>query len=225
MPYCPQDSPCTDTLEGPHVGKVIRLKGAPATVFGTVPRRKSNAESRTREYLTEAEIDRLIGAVRKRGRYGGRDAAMILVGYRHGLRVSELCALEWSQIDFAHQRIHVARLKNGLDSVHPLTGAELRALPQLRRDHPHAAFVFMSERGAPVSPEGFRKMLTRTAEEAGMDALKVHPHMLRHGCGYKLANQGIDTRTVQAYLGHSNIQHTTRYTALAANRFAGLFRD
>jgi len=207
------------------VGKVARFKRPSATVFGTVPRRKPNAATRTREYLTEAEIDRLIAAARKRGRYGARDAAMILLGYRHGLRVSELCALEWSQMDFAHQRIHVSRLKNGLDSVHPLSGTELRALRHLRRGHPHAAFVFMSERGAPVSPEGFRKMLTRTAEEAGLDALKVHPHMLRHGCGYKLANQGIDTRTVQAYLGHSNIQHTTRYTALAANRFVGLFKD
>jgi type 1 fimbriae regulatory protein FimE len=119
----------------------------------------------------------------------------------------------------------VNRLKNGLDSVHPLTGAELRALRQLRRDHPHAAFVFMSERGAPVSPEGFRKMLTRTADEAGLETLKVHPHMLRHGCGYALANQGTDTRTVQAYLGHANITHTVRYTQLAASRFSGLFRD
>jgi type 1 fimbriae regulatory protein FimE len=153
------------------VGKIVKLKGLPATVFGTVPRRKPNVASRTREYLTEAEVGRLIKAARKRGRYGARDAAMILLGYRHGLRVSELCALEWSQIDFAHQRIHVARLKNGLDSVHPLTGAELRTLRQLRRDHPHAAFVFMSERGAPVSPEGFRK--SSTINEIGADRFEA----------------------------------------------------
>jgi site-specific recombinase XerD len=83
----------------------------------------------------------------------------------------------------------------------------------------------MSERGAPVSAEGFRKLLARTAAEAGLDALRVHPHMLRHGCGYKLANDRVDTRTVQAYLGHANIQHTVRYTTLAADRFAGLWKD
>lgn len=100
-----------------------------------------------------------------------------------------------------------------------------KPLRQLRREHPYAAYVFMSERGSPVSSDGFRKFLARTAEEAGLEALAVHPHMLRHACGDKLANDRVDTRTIQAYLGHAYIQHTVRYTTLAAERFAGLFSD
>ena len=208
------------------MGQVIKLKGRPRTVNRTVAlRRPKNAALRPREYLVPAEVERLLAAARRRGRYGRRDGTMVLLAYRHGLRASEVAGLQWSQVDFAHQRLHVTRRKGGLPAVHPLTGAELRALRQLRREHPHAAYVFMSERGSPVSSDGFRKMLSRTADEAGLEALAVHPHMLRHACGYKLANDRVDTRTIQAYLGHVNIQHTVRYTALAADRFAGLFRD
>jgi integrase len=208
------------------VGNIVAIRKAPATANPTVlPRRPKNSALRTREHLSEAEVEKLISAARKRGRYGARDAAMILMAFRHGLRAGELCGLQWSQIDFAHQRLHVTRLKRGLPSTHPLTGQELRALRQLRRDHPHSAYIFMSERGAPVSEEGFARMLSRTAVEAGMSELRVHPHMLRHACGYALANRGVDTRTIQGYLGHVSIVHTTLYTALAADRFNGLFRD
>jgi integrase len=142
----------------------------------------------------------LLTAARKRGRYGHLDATMILLAYRHGLRVSELVGLQWSQADFAHQRVHVNRLKNGLPAVHPLTGVELRALRQLRREDPHVAHVFMSERGAPFSPDGFRKMLERTAEQAGLAALKVHPHMLRHACGSQRAEVQLTREQAQALL-------------------------
>jgi integrase len=208
------------------MGNVVQIRKVPATVKPTVPAsRAKNSALRKREHLTESEIERLIAAARKRGRYAIRDAAMVLLAYRHGLRVGELVGLQWTQIDFQHQRLHVTRLKRGLPATHPLTGQELRALRQLRREHPHAAYVFMSERGAPVTEEGFARMLSRTALAAGMASLKVHPHMLRHSCGYKLANDGVSTRVVQSYLGHKNIQHTVRYTALAADRFNGLFSD
>lgn len=190
------------------------------------PGRKPNSEMRAREYLTEGEVEKLCQAARKRGRYGARDAAMILIAYRHGLRVSELCGLRWSQVDLEAGRLHVARLKGSEDSVHPLGGTELRALRAIKREQPTgASHVFLSERGAPISRAGFARMLERTAEAAGLGHLKPHPHALRHGCGYKLANDGRDTRSIQMFLGHRQIQHTVRYTALAAGRFEGFWKD
>ena len=150
---------------------------------------------------------------------------MILAAYRHGLRAAELVALRWDAIDFAHGQVHVSRAKNGSPSVHPLAGVELRALRRLKRDQePPSPFVFTSERGAPFSTAGYRKMVARLGKAAGFD-FPVHPHQLRHACGFQLANQGTDTRTLQAYLGHKNIQHTVRYTELAPTRFKNLWRD
>ena len=149
---------------------------------------------------------------------------MILIAYRHGLRVAKLVLLRWEQIDFAQSYLHVRRVKNGMPSVHPLHGPELCALRQLRRERHATAYVFMSERDAPITPAGFRKMLARTGRAAGFDFL-VHPHMLRHACGYKLANDGQDTRAIQHYLGHKNITHTVRYTQLRADRFKGFWND
>src|SRR5262245_4885833 len=188
------------------------------------PRRPKNAQLRTREHLSESEIERLMEAARK-NREGHRDTLMILMAYRHGLRASEVCDLQWSQIDLEASMIHVRRVKNGNASTHPLTGKEIRALRRLQREAPPSAFVFVSMRGAPFTVSGFRRMLERTAITAGMEDLKVHPHMLRHAAGYTLANQGTDTRTIQAYLGHRSISNTVRYTELSATRFKGLFRD
>ena len=134
------------------------------------------------------------------------------------------CALRWDQVDFAHGLLHVRRIKNGMPSVHPLGGGELRALRKLQREAIPARHVFTTERRAPMSPAGFRKMLARTGE-AGAFPFPVHPHMLRHACGYKLANDGQDTRAVQHYLGHKTIQHTVRYTELAADRFKSFWED
>ena len=203
---------------------------APATVIGTVephrrpPKRVHNAEVRAREYLTNAEVDRLIKAAGA-NRNGHRDATMVLVAYRHGLRPVELVTLRWDAIDFAHGQIHVSRAKNGSPSVHPLSGVELRALRRLKRDQePPSPFVFTSERGAPFTTAGWRKMVARLGVAAKL-GFKAHPHMFRHACGFQLANQGTDTRTLQAYLGHRNIQHTVRYTELSPTRFKNLWRD
>jgi integrase len=201
---------------------------APATVNGTVahrpPRRRPNAEVRAREYLTDAEVNRLIAAAGA-NRYGHRDATMILIAYRHGLRASELVGIRWDSVDFAHGRLHVNRAKSGSPSVHPLSGRELRALRRLRREQePESPFVFTSERAAPFTPAGFRKMIARLGAATGF-GFPVHPHMLRHACGYQLANKGVDTRSLQAYLGHKNIQHTVRYTELAPTRFKGFWHD
>ena len=189
------------------------------------PRRRKNAAIRPLEYLTEAEINQLIWAARKRGRRGHRDATMILLAFRHGLRVGELVSLRWDQVDFATGHLHVKRLKRGREGQHPLSGLELRALRQLKREQPSGSrFVFVSERGAPLTPRGFAQMLSRAA--ASIDfPFPVHPHMLRHACGFKLANDGRDTRALQHYLGHRQIQHTVRYTELAPGRFNGFWRD
>jgi site-specific recombinase XerD len=198
---------------------------APAIVNRTVtPRRLPNAELRTREHLTQDEVDRLIEAA-KGNRWGHRDSTMILLAYRHGLRAAELVDLRWDQIDFNQAVLHVRRVKKGTPSTHPLTGRELRALRRLEREAAiKSPFVFVSERGAPLSTAGFARMLERATAMARLE-IKAHPHMLRHACGFTLANTGHDTRALQAYLGHRNIQHTVRYTELAPTRFKGFWRD
>jgi site-specific recombinase XerD len=197
---------------------------APAAVNRTVtPRRRPNAELRTREHLTETEIGRLMKAAGK-NRWGHRDTTMILVAYRHGLRVSELVDLRWDQIDFAHARLHVRRVKQGTPATHPIIGDEMRARRQLQREQePRSTFVFTSERGSPFSTSGFARLVERAGVEAKL-GIKVHPHMLRHACGFALANKGHDTRALQAYLGHKNIQHTVRYTELSPTRFKDFWK-
>lgn len=196
----------------------------PTTVKRTVtPKRRPNSELRTREYLTEAEVERLMAAA-KGNRWGLRDSTMILVAFRHGLRVSELVDLRWDQIEFTTGILHVRRVKQGTPSTHPILGDELRALRRLQRDQdPKSPFVFTSERASPFGTAGFARMVERAGEMAKL-GFPAHPHMLRHACGYKLANDGHDTRALQAYLGHRNIQHTVRYTELAPNRFKDFWR-
>jgi integrase len=183
--------------------------------------RLPNRELRSREHLTLAEVDQLLQAA-KGNRQGHRDATMILIAFRHGLRASELVDLRWDQVSLDEGVLHVRRAKNGTPATHPLAGQELRALRKLKRESGGNPFVFVSERGAPFSVSGFRRMIERASQEAGLE-IKAHPHMLRHACGYALANKGTDTRTLQAYLGHRNISNTVRYTELAAGRFKGLW--
>jgi integrase len=204
--------------------QIVHLKPRKPT-RRTMPVRLPNSKLRTREYLTPNELRALIKAAGRRGRYGQRDATLILLGYRHGLRVSEAVSLKWADVDLKAGHLHVRRAKNGTPSTHPLQGDELRALRQLRRDWPeNGGFVFISERGGPMSTDGVRKMTTRTGDEAGLP-FPVHPHMFRHGCGFALANAGHDTRALQLWLGHRNIQHTVRYTELSPARFKNFWRD
>src|SRR5260370_29549395 len=147
-------------------------------------------------------------------RWAHRDSTMLLIAFRHGLRASELVDLRWEQIDLENAILHVRRVKQGTPATHPLTDRELRALRRLQREQePKSPFVFVSERGDPFSTRGFQATVERAGKAAGF-GLQHHPHMLRHACVYKLANDGVDTRTIQAYLGHKSIQHTVRYTAI-----------
>jgi integrase len=183
----------------------------------------TTVNSSVRKYLTPREVERLMNAARKSGRYGHRDATMILIAFRHGLRASELCDLRWSEVEIATGRLHVRRVKNGSPSVHPLQGDELRALRRLQREQEPSTHVFTTERGGPMTAKGFNTQMHRIGERAGMP-FPVHPHMLRHATGYALANAGHDTRALQAYLGHKNIQHTVRYTELSSTRFKDFWR-
>lgn len=182
----------------------------------TPPLRRKNADVRGREYLTEDEVDRLRRAAGQLGRHGHRDATLILLAYTHGLRATELIRVRWDQIDLKAGTIHVRRLKGSVSGTHPLRRLEAVALKKLDGDR--RGLVFRSERGAGVSASGFRKIVARAGREAEL-GIAVHPHMLRHGCGYRLTNRGEDTRSIQGWLGHKNIQHTVRYTELSPDRF------
>jgi integrase len=188
---------------------------APTIVNPSVPR--------TREYLTADELENLMAVARKTGRYGHRDASMILIAYRHGLRASELCDLQWHQVELDAGRLHVRRTKRGTPSVHTVQGDELRALRRLQREQPASSYMFASERGGPMTPNSFGNLIARLGVRAGMP-FGIHPHMFRHSCGYALANAGHDTRAIQAWMGHKNIQHTVRYTELAPERFKDFWR-
>jgi type 1 fimbriae regulatory protein FimE len=213
----------------PPMGQVIELpkrrKRTRNAVNGKVapPRRKRNTDTRTREYLTPTEIEAMLAAAAS-NRHGHRDRTLLLVMYRHGLRVTEAINLRWEAFDLKAGLLSVQRLKQGVPSTHPLRGPELRALRQLRREWPDSPYLFVSERGGPMTASNVRKLVARTGSTAKLP-FPVHPHMLRHACGFKLANEGHDTRSLQHYLGHKNIAHTVRYTELAPDRFKSFWKD
>lgn len=200
------------------MGKLVKMpRTAP-------PPKIPNLEKRSREHLFPTEVTAMSSAAKKVGRHGLRDSTLILMAYRHGLRVSELVALRWEQIDFTSGTIYINRLKHGVSSTHPLRGVELRALRQLQRDYPDSNYLFISERGTVMASATARGIIERAGKTAEL-SLSVHPHMLRHACGFYLASRGHDTRAIQAYLGHQNIQYTVRYTELSPKRFQEFWMD
>jgi integrase len=152
----------------------------------------------------------------------GRDRLLILMAFRHALRVSELVSLRWERIHLDTGIIHITRAKNGTASNHGLQGDELRLLRALRRDHPHADFVFLSERKAPLSIDGAQSFIQRLGVAAKLP-FPIHAHMLRHAAGYALAGRGVDTRTLQAFMGHRSIANTVVYTAVADKRIRNIW--
>jgi integrase len=182
------------------------------------------AYSGEREYLRPHEVEELMKAARNEGRHGVRDATIILLMFRHGLRSAELVALKWSSVDLKDGYLAIHRVKHGHDGVHPLRSPELRALRQLILCYPDTQYVFISERKAPLSTRSVRQIISRAGQLAGLP-FPVHSHQLRHACGYYLASQGHDTRAIQDYLGHRNIQHTVRYTRLSSDRFENFWLD
>ena len=182
-------------------------------------------DDRPKNFLTEAEVENFLKAGRK-GRHNVRNFAMLLLAYRHGLRVSELINMRMADVDLDTGRLFVRRLKGSLSTSQPLEGDEIRALRAWLRERINAPccnspLVFLSERG-PMTRQAFNYICAEVGKRARLN-IKVHPHMLRHSCGYALANKACDTRLIQDYLGHRNITHTQIYTRTAAVRFEGLW--
>ncbi|MBS0325026.1 MAG: tyrosine-type recombinase/integrase [Proteobacteria bacterium] len=181
------------------------------------------AARRLRTYLTPDEVARLLRAAKK-SRYGARNHAMILLAYRHGLRASEVVGLRWSDVDLERGTIYCRRAKSSRSTIHPLKHDEIAALerPQGRNLRRAGEYVFASERGEGMSRSAFWRIVAQAGERAGLP-VKAYAHLLRHSCGYYLANKGCDLRLIQDYLGHKQIQNTVRYTVLNPARFAGLW--
>lgn len=203
-----------------HVTRPVRSMTNRRNVKSEAPE-AADAHERGRDFLGEAEIGRLLDAA-KHGRHGARDHLLILMMYRHGLRVSEAIALRRDDVDLAQSRLWVTRLKNGLSVEQPIAGDELRALRRwftLRQDL--LPWLFFSERRQPLTRQAVNRVIAVTAARARLG--RIHPHMLRHSCGFALANRGYDLRLIQDYLGHRDPRHTAHYTRTAAARFDGLW--
>ena len=202
--------------------KSSHLKLVKSTVMRPVGR-KANADYRVREHLTEAEMNKLMAAL-KTNRHGHRDWLIALLIYRHGLRVSEACDLRWDDIDLSKRTIIVRRLKGSTDSSHYLERDELAGLKRLRRESkPRSAYVFVNERGQPFGRMGIARMIERAGETAKL-SFPIHVHMIRHSTGYALAAKGMDTRRLQHFLGHASITNTVRYTAMSPEPFKDVWR-
>jgi site-specific recombinase XerD len=187
--------------------------------------RLTNDSLRDREYLLESEITRLITAAKgnKDTFLATRNHLIILLSYRHGLRISELIGLKWEQIELEEARIHIKRLKGSNSGVHPMGADECRLCTKLRSRQPtKSPWMFTSNTGLVLTRDGVTKALATVAQAAKLE-IKFHHHMLRHSCGYALTAQGNDTRLIQEYLGHRSIEHTVRYTALDPARFESLW--
>lgn len=184
---------------------------------------------RNREHLTPDELQKLLDAVKTPGlsRNPERDYCLLLLMAHHGLRVSEACTLKLSDVQVNEKSIYIKRLKSGKSTSHPLFNGEVRALKEWLKIRASTQSeydtVFLSEQRKPLSRRTVWLMMDKYAKAAGLDALAVHPHMLRHACGYHMANRGNDLRLIQEFLGHRSVSNTVRYTEVSPTRFANVW--
>ncbi|MGG8167334.1 tyrosine-type DNA invertase [Klebsiella aerogenes] len=187
---------------------------------------KNNSDIKKRNFLTQNEIESLLNAANS-GPHAARNYCLTLLCFIHGFRASEICRLRISDIDLRSKCIYIHRLKKGFSTTHPLLNKEIQALKRwldIRDEYPQSTseWLFLSRKGNPLSRQQFYQIISASGDQAGLP-LEIHPHMLRHSCGFALANMGIDTRLIQDYLGHRNIRHTVWYTASNAERFYGIW--
>ncbi len=187
---------------------------------------RNNNGIEKRKFMTQNEINLILNAV-STGTYAVRNRCLVLLCFIHGLRASEICRLRISDIDLKDKCIHIYRLKKGFSTTHPLLEEEIRSIKswlkiRLTSQHSDTEWLFLSRKGNPLSRQQFYQIIARAGKKAKL-AICAHPHMLRHSCGFALANMGIDTRLIQDYLGHRNIRHTVWYTASNAGRFYGIW--
>ncbi|EIS1622203.1 tyrosine-type recombinase/integrase [Salmonella enterica] len=181
-----------------------------------------------RKYLTSSEVEQLLAQAQV-SRHSARDCCLIYICYVHGFRASELCKLTLQDLDLSARIINIRRLKNGLATIHPLTDREIKLINNWLDEREkikgrESEWLFLSQKGNVISRQQFHSLLRNYGKLAGL-TISPHPHMLRHACGYKLADLGADTRLIQDYLGHRNIRHTVLYTASNAGRFKGVWQN
>jgi Site-specific recombinase XerD len=180
-----------------------------------------------RKHLTETEVEKLLMAA-KGSSNPERDYCLVYMSFVHGFRVSETSQLRLSDVDFQAENLFIRRLKNGFSTNHPLLENEIKAIRAwlaVRDSMPGAEgdWLFLSRRGKPLSRQRIYQLICQFGEMAGI-SVPSHPHMLRHACGFALADRGTDTRLIQDYLGHKNIRHTVHYTASNPERFEGVWQ-
>jgi type 1 fimbriae regulatory protein FimB/type 1 fimbriae regulatory protein FimE len=215
-------APFVQLVQSPPTAEAITEAATTPDEAGQITEKCKVSNATRRRHLFDHEVEAMIAAAR-RNRHGHRDATLILLGYCHGYRVCELVEVKWSDIDFTQGRIYIRRRKHSDSTTHPLEKREAHALRVLQRTA-QSPYVFESERGGPMNKRNAQHLIEQAGVAARLD-IRVTAHMLRHGCGYKLANDGRTTRDIQGYLGHKNLNNVERYTRLAANRYDGFFRD
>lgn len=186
------------------------------------PKRRPYADVRKREYLLPEEVAAIVKVAGRTGRYADRDQLLVIMAYRHALRVSELVNLRWDDVDLSRHTVYVKRLKGSTDSTQYLERDELVLMRKLKPAN--GGFIFRSERGGTLARGAVHKIVSRAGQLAGLP-FPIHAHMLRHAKGYQLANSGTHMRLIQGYMGHKNIQNTVRYTDLDVRKYKGLGAD